>query len=104
MRNPKEVALYNALRKLAPGEPRHPGSQEIERIARELAIPYKQLLSWLEKWTSKGWWNCGVVLEGGWFEPEAPPWLSETGAPTLARPGEELEPITRGSVGVLRLK
>lgn len=30
----------------------------------------KQNMHYLEKWTSKGWWEYGVSLRTGWFTPE----------------------------------
>lgn len=75
MRRREEVVLYNKLRKLGP----RPGLsvQDFERLAHENMTPTKQARGWLEKWADKGWWNYGVALEGGWFEPGAPDSLTE---------------------------
>ncbi len=34
--------------------------------AHDLGVPDKRLYRWLEKWESRGWWECGVSLRSGW--------------------------------------
>jgi hypothetical protein len=75
----EEIALYAALRALAPGAYMNPGIEAIEDQARRLGVPEKRAFCWVEKWCCKGWWDYGVSLRGGWFTPEAPPSLGERG-------------------------
>lgn len=78
MKKAAEIALYNELRRAAGPSPyAQPGRASIEMITEELAIPAKQAERYLEKWTRAGWWNYGVNLYGGWFEPDAPAVLGE---------------------------
>ena len=36
-------------------------------LARRAVASRKQPLRTLEKWESRGWWDCGVSLDLGWF-------------------------------------
>lgn len=102
MRKPDEIALYAALRLEARAravgnittprpvmfEDPAPASSALvfstplgagwalPGIARALGIPEKRAWALLKKWSDRGWWNYGVSLRGGWFEPGAPESLS----------------------------
>jgi len=79
MRKPDEIALYAALRARShtvgsgPFAVRSPGSiYAIKEEAARLGIPEKRAFALVSKWSGRNWWNYGVSLRGGWFEPGSP--------------------------------
>lgn len=69
MRKPDEIALFTALRFEAPRPFQAPGRESIEAAARRIGMHPKRTEGLLLKWR---WWNYGVNVWCGWFEPEAP--------------------------------
>ena len=41
-----------------------------DEIAASLGFNSKWAMNKVDKWCDRGWWNCGVSLRSGWFEPE----------------------------------
>lgn len=41
----------------------------IEEIGAAIGVPHKRAWFLAEKWTDKRWWDYGVSVRGGWFEP-----------------------------------
>lgn len=75
MRKPDEVALYAELQRIHGGPYKNgePGGVPFaDEIGERLGIHYKRTHALLEKWSRVGWWNSGVSLRSGWFEPGAP--------------------------------
>lgn len=67
---PDEVALFNLLRDERPQPTR--AAPTIDPLADRLGIPRKRAWRLLEKWSDKGWWDCGVSDRTGWFTDKAP--------------------------------
>jgi hypothetical protein len=69
MRKPEEIKLYALLREQRPTwSQQHPCADEFF----EEAGCGKKGYYYLQKWSDKGWWECGVSLRTGWFTRTAP--------------------------------
>lgn len=66
-RKPDELALFSALRACE-----SLGPCEVQAAANRLGMHHKRLWSILEKWADAGWWDYGVTVRAGWFQPGAP--------------------------------
>jgi hypothetical protein len=74
MRKPDELAFFAAARAAAARSATGtcPGRVALQRAAEGLGMHPNRANDLLRKWDQKGWWNYGVTLWAGWFEPEAP--------------------------------
>lgn len=72
MRKPDEIKLYDLLRELHNHKPYQHTSEFAEVIGESIGIHWKRTHSLLYKWSDKGWWNYGVSVRTGFFEPDAP--------------------------------
>ena len=72
MRKPDEIALYSLLRE----RHGHKAYQHTDKFAtdigEEIGIHPKRTYGLLVKLSDKGWWNYGVSVRTGFFEPGAP--------------------------------
>lgn len=72
MRKPDEIALYAALRAVAPEPWVSPGRRVVEALAAEIGIPDKRIDYLCEKWARQGFTDYGINAVNGWFNPGAP--------------------------------
>lgn len=67
-----EIELYNELWARCPIDAPYKDRERVRDVIASLDINEKRALYLLDKWSDRGWYEWGVVIDGGWFTPEAP--------------------------------